>query len=119
MRMIRLGDISFAAVSTEMSAERDVKLANKFRGMRCEASARLLPTSYGIQISTSCRVGNLKRVSTATSELEKKLKNVPKLGNVVTRNWAPSTCVSTNSCPNWINGTMDDAASSLLSVGVI
>jgi hypothetical protein len=48
MRMIRLGDILFAAVSAETRAERDVELANKFRGMRREASARLLPTACGI-----------------------------------------------------------------------
>jgi hypothetical protein len=46
--MIRLGDILFAAVSAETRAERDVELANKFRGMRREASARLLPTACGI-----------------------------------------------------------------------
>ena len=62
MRMIRLGDILFAAVRAET---RDIELANKFRGMRREAGARLLP--YGIQISNSCCKGgngidNLKKL---------------------------------------------------------
>ena len=48
MRIIRLGDILFAAVSAETRVERDVELENKVCGIRREASARLLPTACRI-----------------------------------------------------------------------